>query len=356
MVGPNEDFLNSLLRSTLQKKHIYSAVFHVESGDGNFSWKSAAGEMQKDSRYFIASVTKLYVTALIMRLIEEDKAKLNDPIVTFLPEQFRQQLHVLKGKDFTRDITIQHLISNTSGLPDYFFHKQADGKTAADAILEGNDTSWGLEKTLSTVQQLKPKFYPGKKGKASYSDTNYQILGRIIEEITGEKIAEAFRKMIFDELKLKDTYIYTDVNDETPIPFYYKARKLWLPEYMTSISPEGGIVSTADEVMTFLKAFFKGRFFSKGQIENLKKWNFIYPPPGLFLFGIGLEKIYIPRILTPFKPLGEILGFWGQTGSFAWYNPDTDFYFCGTTNQIDGSGHTAATKTIVKTIKKVKYP
>ncbi|MCC5929421.1 MAG: beta-lactamase family protein [Cyclobacteriaceae bacterium] len=340
----------------IQKKYVYSTVLRVESGDGNFSWTGASGEMQKDSRFFIASVTKLYITAVMMQLLEEGKIKLQDPIIAFLPEQYRQKLHVYKGKDYTGDIKVQHLISNTSGLPDYFFHKQSSGKTAADEIVEGNDVSWNLDKTLETVKLLQPKFYPGKKGKAAYSDTNYQILGRIIEEVTGDKIALVFKKLIFDVLNLKDTYVYGDLNDETPVPFYYKARKLWLPNYIASIAPEGGIVSTAAETMIFLKAFFKGQFFPKENIEKLKKWNFIYPPPGLFLFGIGLEKIWIPRLFTPFKPLGEILGFWGQTGSFAWYNPDTDLFFCGTTNQINGSGHAAATKAIVKTIKKVKYP
>ncbi len=58
----------------------------------------------------------------------------------------------------------------------------------------------------------------------------------------------------------------------------------------------------------------------------------------MFYFGIGLEKLPTPRIFFPFKPIKEIVGFWGQTGSFAFYNPDTDLYFSGTTNQISGNG------------------
>jgi D-alanyl-D-alanine carboxypeptidase len=56
-----------------------------------------------------------------------------------------------------------------------------------------------------------------------------------------------------------------------------------------------------------------------------------------FYYGIGLEKLFTPKIFSPFK-----VGFWGQTGSFAWYNSDTDLYFSGTTNQINGAGHAAA--------------
>lgn len=349
----NKAFLDQEIQTIIKKTNIFSGVFCVESGSDNFSWTTTVGDMQIDSHYFIASVTKLYVTAIVMRLIEEKKLNLSDSIAKYLPGEYMQGLHVLKGVDYSNIITVNNLISNTSGLPDYFFHKQYDGKTAASKLLEGVDESWHLEKTINTVKKLKPNFAPGKKGKVSYSDTNYQLLGKIIEIVTGKSICEVFKEYIFDELNLSNTYAYIDLYDDSPVPFYYKSKKIWLPKYMVSITAEGGIVSTAEESMLFLKEFFKGRFFPKENIEELKKWNFMLPPPGLFLYGVGLEKLWTPRIISPFKPIKEILGFWGQTGSFAWYNPDTDLYFCGTTNQIDGSGHTAAGKAILKIIKTV---
>jgi len=66
---------------------------------------------------------------------------------------------------------------------------------------------------------------------------------------------------------------------------------------------------------------------------------------------LGLEKLWIPRIFSPFKPIKEVLGFWGQTGAFAFYNPETDLYFTGTINQVSGMGHSAAFKAILKIIK-----
>ncbi|MBT2582851.1 serine hydrolase domain-containing protein [Planococcus sp. ISL-109] len=347
----NEELLNNAIEKIGDKKGVFSAVLCVESGDNRVSWTGAAGDMQQDSQYFIASVTKLYVTTVVMCLIEEGRIELDDKISKYLPEELMEGLHVLKGVDYSNDITVKHLISNTSGIPDYFFHKQPDGKTSASELLNGKDGSWHLEKTIKLVKELSPNFVPGKKGKAKYSDTNYQLLGRIIETITGKEIGEVFQKYIFDELDLKHTYAYKDSTDTKPVPFYYKSNKLWLPNYLVSVTPEGGIVTTAEEAMIFLKGFFRGHFFPKENIEDLKKWNLILPPPSLFFFGIGLEKLFIPRIVSPFKPITEILGFWGQTGSFAWYNPDTDLYFTGTTNQINGAGHSAALKAILKIIK-----
>ena len=122
---------------------------------------------------------------------------------------------------------------------------------------------------------------------------------------------------------------------------------------MTSIAAEGGIVSTAEEVMIFIKSFFSGHLFPGKKIDELKIWNLILPPPGMFYFGIGLEKLPTPRIISLIKPINEIIGFWGQTGSFAWYNPDTELYFTGTTNQGNGSGHNAIGNLILKIIKSV---
>jgi D-alanyl-D-alanine carboxypeptidase len=350
MTKPATTFLNQLTEKYFRKKNIPSAVLCVESGDGSFTWCGATGAMQTESRYFIASVTKMYITAVVMQLVNQNKMSLDDSLARWLPEDFMKGLHVLRGVDYSNQLTIKHLISNTSGIPDYFFHKQPNGKTAADALLEGHDESWPVEKTIGVVKKLKPDFAPGKK--AAYSDTNYQLLGRIIETVTGKTMHQVFKEYIFDPLGLRNTYTYQDKNDTSPVPFSYKSKQLWLPNYITGIAPEGGIVSTAAENMIFLKAFFNGKFFPKEQIEQMKQWKLILPPPGLFFYGTGLERIPTPWFISPFKPIKEILGFWGQTGSFAWYNPDTDLYFCGTTNQIDGTGHRAATNVMLKIIKR----
>jgi D-alanyl-D-alanine carboxypeptidase len=351
----NEELPRRLLDKMIDNKRIFSAVMRVENSDGSFSWSGAAGNMQEDSRYFIASVTKLYVTALVLWLVEENRIALYDKISSYLPESFCKQLHALKGGDYSNEITIRHLISNTSGLPDYFFHKQDNGKTVADDLMEGKDEYWPLERTIELIKNLKPNFKPGAKGKAAYSDSNYQLLGKIIENVAGKGIGDVFHDLIFSQLNLQNTYAYSDINDRSPVPFYYNSKQLWLPKYMTSITAEGGIVSTAEEVMLFLKAFFRGDFFPKDRIEELKQWNMIFPPPGLFYFGIGLEKLWIPWFLSPFKPIGDIVGFWGQTGTFAFYNPQTDLYFCGATNQINGAGHRVATNAMLKMIKSALY-
>jgi CubicO group peptidase (beta-lactamase class C family) len=310
----------------------------------------SSGNMQADQPYFITSVTKLFITTIMLKLRAAKQLNLEDKISKFLAEDLIQGIHVSNGIDYSNKITIVQLMSNTSGLPDYFLQKQPNGKTIASGLMNGQDEPWPLEKTLATIKMIKPKFIPGQKGKVHYSDTNYQLLGRIIENITGKRMADVFKAFIIDELNLSKTYAYEDIQDTTPAPLYYNSKRLHLPKYMSSITPEGGIVSTAKETMIFLKAFFNGHFFPQKNLAELKQWNLTFFP-GTFYYGIGIQKLWTPWIVSPLKPIKEIIGHWGQSGAFAFYCPEKELYFTGTINQCSGWDHNAAVKAMLKIIK-----
>lgn len=347
-----EVFFEQIVNKMLKNNSVYGAVLCVENGDSSISWGGGAGNIKFEDRYFIASVTKMYVTTIMLMLRDENKLTFSDKIHKYFPEELIKGIHVLDGVDYTKEITISHLLSNTSGIPDYFFYDKAKGEAGSD-LVQGNDQPWPLDKAIQKAKTLKPKFKPGQKGKVHYSDTNYQLLGGIIEKITGKWIGDVFHEYIFQPLSLKDTYAYRDINDTTPVPIYYKSHEVHAPRYMASITAEGGIVSTAKETMIFLKAFFNGFFFPRERLEELKQnWNMILFP-GQFYFGMGIEKLWTPRLFSPLKPVGEVLGFWGQTGAFAFYNPKTDLFFAGTINQSSGLGHSAAYSAIMKIIKSI---
>ncbi len=346
----NESFFKQISEKMLRNRSVFGAVLCVENADGSVSWTGGAGNIKADDKYFIASVTKLYVTAVMLMLRAEKRVDFSDKIRQYFPEKLIDGIHVLNGVDYTEEITIAHLLSNTSGIPDYFYYEKSKGEAASD-LITGNDEPWPLEKAMQRVKKLKPKFKPGQKGKVHYSDTNYQLLGGIIEKITEKWIGDVFEEYIFRPLHLKDTYAYQDINDTAPVAIYYKSQEIHAPRYMTSITAEGGIVSTAKETMVFLKAFFNGSFFPGETIDELKQnWNMLYFP-GQFYFGLGIEKLWTPRLFSPLKPIKEVLGFWGQTGAFAFYNPESALYFTGTVNQASGFGHSAAYNAILKIIK-----
>ena len=348
----NKTFLTEVANKMLQNRSVFGAILCVESGDASISWKGSAGDLRADDKYFIASVTKLYITTLMLLLRNQNRLAFTDKIYPYFPEELIGGIHVLDGVDYTKEITIAHLLSNTSGIPDYFYYEKPKGEAATDLIL-GKDEPWPLEKAIRRAKTLKPKFKPGQKGKVNYSDTNFQLLGGIIEHVTGTWLGDVLDEYIFKPLGLQNTYAFHDVTDTSPVPFYHRKEVLHAPNYLASVTAEGGIVSTAEEVMVFLKAFFNGFFFPQEMLNELKAdWRMIYFP-GQFFFGLGLEKLWTPRFISPFKPITEILGFWGQTGAFAFYNPDSDLYFTGTVNQASGFGHSAAFGAMLKIIKKM---
>ncbi len=81
----NKETINHLVNKMVDNKSIFSAVMKVENSEGSISCSVAAGSMQENSRYFIASVTKLYITAVVIKLIEECRISLNDKISKYLP-------------------------------------------------------------------------------------------------------------------------------------------------------------------------------------------------------------------------------------------------------------------------------
>ena len=319
--------LDHITEDVIKKKHIYGAVFYVSSDDKSIDVISAAGDFTQNSQYYIASINKLFVSAIILKMFAEQKLDLQDKIAKYLPEDVISGLHIFKGKDYSEDLSIFHLISQTSGLPGYLIDKQPNGTKAMAELEAGIDQAWPIDKVIDTAKGMRPHFRPGQKSKAKYIDTNHQILSRVIENITGKPINIVLNNM-FQELSLTETYVCEDVNDQNFVSIRYKENTINIPLFLTSTKND--IISTARDQMTFLKAFFKGYFFPQDRLHELEKWNNVFFP---FKYGIGIQKFHLPRILSPFKPIPNMIGHSGSTGSVAFCVPDMDIYITGTVNQ-----------------------
>lgn len=342
----NKDRLQNILNTSVDHKLIFGIVASLQNGSE--AWMGSAGDLSNDRQYFIASTTKLYITAIILQLQSEGKLNLDDKISKVLPSGILKDLHCYKGKDYSGDLTIQHLLSHTSGLPDYFEDKPGGGVILLDELRSGIDRSWTFEEAVVHSKRMMPFFKPGEKGKAHYSDTNFQLLGKIIEGVDGKPLATVLDDRIFRPLALKKTYLYTDCRDTLPADIYYKDHPLHIPKAMTSFGPDGGIVSTAEETMIFLKAFFNGQFFPQAVLKALYHWNRVMFP---LEYGVGVMRFKLPWILSPFKPMPELIGHSGLSGAFAYFCPEKDVFMTGTVNQIHNPG--TSYKLMVKLISEL---
>jgi D-alanyl-D-alanine carboxypeptidase len=195
---------------------------------------------------------------------------------------------------------------------------------------------------VSAAKQKQPKFLPGQK--AEYSDTNYQLLGAIIEAVAGTSLDDVFDEMIIGPLGLRDTYLYRGQPDDRLVPMYYKDRALELPRYMASIGAEGGLVSTANDLGVFNQAFFDGSLFDAARLQGLYKWRLLFGP-GVFYYGIGIAK----QPVSLLRPSKGLYGHWGQSGAFAFFDPESRTCLSGTANQYIGQN--TAARVMIKVLK-----
>ncbi len=345
MKSLKQETLDKIVAQTAKNKNVHGSVFHIESGDRTMSLFSASGNISPDSQYYITSINKLIISFITLRLCQSKTINLDDKLSNYLPNEVLNGLLVHNGKDYAGDLKIRHLITHTSGLPCYLIDKGPDGKKNMDLILSGNDQSWPLEKVVSEVKKMKLKFIPESKGKASYSETNFRLLGRVLEVVTNKTIQDLLTD-VFQELEMNNTFVLPSNSADNYAPIYFKQNQIEIKEYW--ISTNHDIASTAADQMKFIRAFFDGKYFSKEFINELKKWNNIFFP---FKYGIGIQKFYIPRFLSPFKAVPELIGHSGSVGSIAFYVPDKQIYITGTVNQT--SNPNIVFQTMIKIINKL---
>ncbi len=341
------DSLQQVLNKVVDNKKVFGATFAIKYQDS--IWHGEAGNIKSDQPFFIASTTKLFVTSIILKLRSEGKLSLNDKISKYLDSTVMKGLHLYKGKDYSYDITIQHLLAHTSGLPDYFEDKNREGVSLEMQLFEAKDRSWTFQDALAISKTLPTHFIPGTTKKAHYSDTNFQLLGKIIEAITGKTFNEAVKDIVFNALGMSSTYMYSNSKDTTPINLYYKKEKLMIPLAMTSFGADGGAVSTSSDMLIFIEAFFTGKLFPVSYIEELKQWNKIFFP---LQSGVGIHRFKLPWFFDPAGMTPELIGHSGLSGAMAYYSEKDKLFIVGTVNQV--AYPSTSFNTAVKLIMKVR--
>ena len=325
MIKLDQATLDTLVKKTISG-NVHGAVFHVAGKDKSVNLISAAGNLGLQDQFYIASINKLIIAALTLRLCRQNDLNLSDKISNFLSAEELRELLKFKGRDYSDQITIQHLLSHTSGLPCYLIDKWIHGEKNMQQIHRGENQAWPLEKVISEVKQVPGKFAPGTAGKASYSETNFRLLGKILSRVTGQPI-EQLLTALFEELGMHDTLVLPS-QIEKCAPVYYKQFPIRIDNYWASTHHD--IASTAQDLMIFLKAFFSGKFYPEQKLGELEQWNKIFFP---FKYGIGIQQFYIPRIMSPFKPVPKMIGHCGSVGSMAFYLPEKEIFITGTVNQ-----------------------
>jgi D-alanyl-D-alanine carboxypeptidase len=165
---------------------IESPQYHFQSAGGAVS-KDSNEAVTLDTLFAVGSITKTFVSAEILRLEAQGKLNINNSIGQYFPQYPRWQ-----------SITIKQLLNMTSGIPSYnanptWINSQTNPKI-----------TWTATELIAMAYQQPDDFKPGSNW--NYSNTNYELLGKIIEQVTGQSLAKVLQSQFFTPLELNHTY------------------------------------------------------------------------------------------------------------------------------------------------------
>lgn len=208
-----EGELQKLLDQLRKDAGAPGAILGIASGDGHLKVvasgqadREAGRPMAPDTPYFLGSITKTYTAVVILRLAEEGRLSLDDPIARFLPA-------FPEGSK----ITIRHLLTHTSGLKDFYshFYYRPDREEMIRLVTK----RWTEEELLELSGRFGRWFDPGTDW--DYSNTGYYLLGVIIERASGLALTEAYRRYIYEPLGLRRTWLAQHEEARGPLPVGY---------------------------------------------------------------------------------------------------------------------------------------
>lgn len=244
-------------------------VYHKIIGDAMMNEHDTIPANEK-TEYRIGSITKMFTAVMVFQLIEEHKLSLNDTLSKFFP--------TLPN---SKRITIGLMLRHRSGLPNF----TNNNNTHFD---DWKDTPKTHEELLAMIAAQKPDFEPNAK--ADYNNSNYLLLGYIIEKIDKKPYQEELSNRIIKKIDLKNTYYGTNgntyVGNECASYKYFDYK--WMndkkPACLDDFGGAGAIISTPPDMLKFINALFAYRLVKKSSLDQMKTMVDGYGM-GMFLYG-----------------------------------------------------------------------
>ncbi|MEM9713226.1 MAG: serine hydrolase domain-containing protein [Actinomycetota bacterium] len=319
--------LRRLTDRTARDRNVPGVLLAVASDDGAVVVREVAGEASVDDRYVIASISKLFTTAIVRQLVDEHRLRLDDRVTDLLPELDLHGIHRHDGVDHTAELRVHHLLDQTSGLADYF-----DGGVQ-EQIRAGGDRAYSIADVVEIARNSEAGFAPGDRHgrRAAYSDTNFQLLTAVIEAATGVSYSTAVQRRVTVPLDLTDTEVFDGGDLRDILPVYEAAQRLSFPLALASERGAGGIISTLDDQLRFSRAFHGGELF-EARDHRSATWNRVFPFVG---YAAGTMRYGVPRWMSGRRAFPELIGHSGVTGSWLFHSAELGVHLAGTVNQGD---------------------
>lgn len=376
---PDTEALDGLLRQGLEdlQRHsatpIFNAVIDIRVPSRDYWFASAVGEaragrpMADDQPFHWASIAKTLTALLLLDAVERylpGPRGLDTRLVDIglFEREVIDRLHCSGGRARGNEITLNHLLTHTSGLRDAMVDDcrllafEAGGLAPGSLIgrllsgdapnICGDWRAWNpdapsdpgagtLNYFLATGLGNHPVAAPGERFK--YSDTGYVILALVVEHLTQRSMHDGLRQVVFQPLGLEDAYLA--YRDDPPL----QAARVPEAEIYAGDSPMlsagfnlsfdwggGGIVSSAASMNRILHAVINAELLSPASSELMRNW---IEPRGLEQPRLGVGR----GLFRTNAMYGELWGHSGAWGAKMFYAPGSGIFFSGTVNQAQGA-------------------
>lgn len=303
-----------------------------------FGRQRAGGDapLRADALFLIASITKPVTATAVMILLERGELNLHDPVAAFVPQ------FALNGK---QDVTVLHLLTHTSGLPDMLPDNLA---------LRRAHQPLGV--FVTETCRLPPSFRPGTA--VNYQSTGIAILGEIVHQVSGLTLPEFLRREVFAPLGMADTSLGWDPGKRERIaairvpPEQEGADWGWNTPYWLGFgAPWGGLITSPADLARFCAMMLDG-----GALDGVR----VLSPAGVRAMTAN-QLVALPEVpeadrrCRPWglgwrlnwpgheESFGDLLGpraygHWGATGTLCWLDPDAQaFFILLTTEPLDNA-------------------
>jgi len=246
-----------------------NVIFEAYHGFFNLKKKDS---LTPHSAFHLASVSKTFTAMATLKLVEMGKLSLDDDLKKFFP-------------GFPYDgVTVKLLLSHRSGLPNYIYFMQKLGWNTRQYCSN--------QDVLSYLIQFKPPVNSKAGTRFEYCNTNYALLGLIIEKASGTSYANFLQNIFFTPLHMNDTYVFNMTDSAKAMPSYYRGRQERLTFLDTGFGDKN-IYSTPEDLLKWDQCMYTNEIFSKQTLEEAFT-PYSHEKPGIRNYGYGWRMNVYP--------------------------------------------------------------
>ena len=266
--------LDSLFDALVENNLAIGSIVITKSGETIYE-RSFGKDQTPETTYRLGSITKVFTAVMVYELIDAKRLSFTDSLSEFFPDLPNA------GK-----ITIAEMLGHRTGLPSF----------TATAT---NFDSWKTEphtheQLLAFIRNQRPDFPPGAK--ADYNNSNFLLLGYILEKIYKKPYKSLVTERIIRKLGLHDTYYgeHPGFEGKEAVSYKYFDNR-WQAEkavYLDNFAGAGAMISTPRDMCTFIDAIFDGKFISKTALARMTRIEKDGYGWGMFSFGDSLHTGY----------------------------------------------------------------